>query len=186
MSDANGLSTVLKLLGARGAVDAANGQDDLFGGETAPMPVDAPAKSGPQGGRPKGARNRSTDDWIKMFLAQHRAPLPVLGAIYSRSWQDLYDELQKAADKHRRWRETKDGGHWEVVAVSPLDVLKFQAACAQALLPYLHKQQPKALEIDQRQLGVVLLGDIGEEAAGSTIDDADGLPLPQPDTVKTQ
>ena len=28
---------------------------------------------------------------------------------------------QAEADKHKTWRETKDGGHWERVAVNPLD-----------------------------------------------------------------
>ena len=176
---ANGVLTALRLLGAAGRADDVSAQNDLFEAD-APMPVAEPkGKSGPQGGRPKGAINRSTQEWISLFLAKHRAPLDVLGAIYSRPWQDLYAELQAEADKHKTWRETKDGGYWERVAISPLDVLKFQTAGATALLPYVHKQQPKALEIETNRRGVVLLGDIAE--ATDAGDDGLGLPLPPVD-----
>ncbi len=178
MADANsGVVTALRLLGAAGRADDVSVQNDLFEAD-APMPVAEPkGKSGPQGGRPKGAINRSTQEWISLFLARHRAPLDVLGALYSRPWQELYEELQAEADKHSRTRVLAGGGEVEEkILINPLDVLKFQSAAAQALLPYVHKQQPKALEIETSRRGVVLLGDLVAE--GETADDSEGLPLP--------
>jgi len=171
---------VLRLLGAAGHAEGEAGQDDLFGGEAAPMPVEAAkGQSGPKGGRPAGARNRSTDEWVRLFLSRHRAPMEVLGAIYSRPWQDLYTELQAEADKHRRWRETTAGGYWEVIAINPLDVLKLQSAAAQALLPYVHKQQARAVEVTESRRGLVILGDALGEADDAVTDDG-GLNLPPP------
>lgn len=182
MADGSGLSTALRLLGATGAMPGADGQEDLFGGELAPMPLEQPkGASGPQGGRPTGARNRSTNEWIALFLSKHRAPLDVLGAIYSRPWTELYAELQAAADQQVRVRELAGGGSVEEkVLINPLDVLKFQATAAQALLPYIHKQQPRAVEVTESKRGLVILGDALADAA-QTMDDDGPLPLPPSD-----
>ena len=173
----NGLATALQLLGAAGVGGAGDGEDDgLFGCEDAPLPLPlAKGSSGPKGGRPRGARNKSTDEWVRFFLARHQSPLMVLGNIMSQPAAELYDTLQAMADKHKTWRETKDGGYWERVAINPLDVLKLQRDAAVALAPYIHQQQPKALEIHDKPRGIVLLGEI-QDMLTAEVDDL-ALPL---------
>lgn len=183
MADSNGLATVLELLGARGEVAGDGGaQSELFDAADAPMPLEpAKGKSGPKGGRPAGARNRSTEEWARFMLAQYRSPLVVLAELYSRPTGELVDQLQAMADKHKSWRETKDGGYYERVAVSPVDVLRMQRDAAVALAPYLHQQQPKAITVENRPHGIVVLGHLdGAE------DVSDELALPLPKTEENQ
>lgn len=174
--DTAGLRSALELLAvqageAAGAVGEA--EEDLFG--EAPRLVEAKGVSGPKGGRPKGARNRSTDQWAQWLLARYGSSLDVLGQLMTAPTGKLVDELQAMADKHKKWRETKEGGYWTVVQIDPLAVLKLQMAAAQGLALYQHKQQPKALELDSRPRGVVVLADC-EMDAGDVID-GDALPI---------
>lgn len=174
--DTGGLATVLELLGARGEVAGDAGQQgDMFGEPAAALPLAQKGKSGPQGGRPPGARNRSTEEWARFLLSRYQSPLVVLAELYSRPTGELVDELQAMADKHGRevWH-AHGGGKQEKVLISPLDVLRLQRDAAVALAPYVHKQQPKALEVDARPRGVVVLGDLD---AAEDVSDEIALPL---------
>lgn len=180
--EANGLATVLQLLGARGAVEGDGGsQSEMFENEAAPLPLATKATSGPQGGRPAGARNRSTEEWCRYLLGRYRSPLTGLAELYSRPLGDLVDELQAIADRHAVEERTErvDGTVITVrhaARVNPLEVLRLQVHAKTALAPYLHKQQPKALEIDARPRGVVLIGELAGVEDGS---DELALPLPK-------
>lgn len=177
-NDTGGLTTALQLLGAAGVLlgDGGEAQEDLFeAAAPLPLPLARPEGTG-KAGRPKGARNRSTDEWVNYYLGRYRSPLTALGELYSRDLRQLVDDLQKMADTHKTWRETKDGGYWERVAINPLDVLKMQRDAAVAMLPYIHKRQPIALEVEQRQRGVVVLGSLDV----SDLDTSDDLALPLP------
>lgn len=178
-ADTGGLTTALALLGAAGGgagADSETQQADMFEAPAPlPLPV-APRADAGKAGRPKGARNRSTDEWVRYFLGQYRSPLTGLAELYTRPLGELVDDLQAMADKHKTWRETKDGGHWERVAVSPLEVLRLQRDAMVALLPYIHKRQPMALEVDQRMRGIVVLGSL--DTAGADVSDDLALPLP--------
>lgn len=171
--DTGGLSAALKMLGAAGHVDVNDDQPDMFEADAPlPLPISRPEpKSG--AGRPPGARNRSTEEWARFLLNQGRSPLTVLQQLYSRPTEELVDQLQAMADKHKSYVETKDGGRWERVAINPLDVLKMQRDAAIALAPYVHKKQPLAIEVDERRLGITIIGDLGGDLGG----DEDGLAL---------
>lgn len=174
--DKGGLAAALALVGAAGGVVDEHGvQVDLFEAD-APLPLPVKGKSGPQGGRPRGATNKSTEAWVSWFLSQHRSPLSVLGNLMSQDVCELHDLLQRQANKHTRYRDTANGSEEVRVLVDPLAVLKLQRDAAAALLPYIHKQQAKALEISETRRGVVLLGDL-EEVADVRSDDL-ALPLP--------
>jgi hypothetical protein len=172
--DTNGLTTALQLLGAAGHADGQAEQDELF---EAPGPLPLPTAPRPAGkvGRPKGARNKSTEEWVRFLLSRYRSPLTVLAELYSRPLDELVDELQRMANKHQTWRETASGGHTERVQINPLEVLKMQRDAAVALLPYVHKRQPMALEVEQRQRGIVVLGHLDTTDLGG--DDDLALPL---------
>lgn len=179
--DTGGLATVLALLGVGAAQDAGGdaGQQDFFEAE-APMPLEPKGVSGPQGGRPANARNKSTEEWRRYFLSQNRSPMSILGTIAGRDVGELTDYLQEIANRHRRLRtvigeDGKTRTEEQKVLVSPLDVLRLQRDAAVALMPYLHKKQPVAIEVDQRQRGVVLLGGLT-----GAVDVGDDLALPLP------
>lgn len=173
--ETGGLAAALKMLGASGRVGLNDDQSDLFEAD-APLPLPIATEKTGRAGRPPGAVNKSTEQWARFLLGRYRSPLTALAELYSRPTGELVDQLQEMADKHKSWVETKDGGRWERVAISPLDVLKMQRDAAIALAPYVHKKQPVALEVDQRQLGITLIGDLAADFAG----DEDGLALPLP------
>ena len=176
--DTGGLATALAMLGAAGATSVNEDQPDMF---EADAPLSLPEATKPErtgkAGRPPGARNKSTDEWVSYFLGRYRSPLTALAELYSRPLEALVDDLQAMADKHKSWIETKDGGRWERVAISPLDVLKMQRDAATALLPYIHKKQPLDLQVDMRRPGIVVVGDLN--VAGAIGEDDVALPLPQ-------
>lgn len=182
--DTGGLATALALLGASGHVDdGGEDQAEMFEAQ-APLSLPLTQRPEPSGkaGRPVGARNKSTDQWVRYILGRYRSPLTALAELYSRPLDQLFDELQAMADKHKSWIETKEGGRWERVAISPLEVLKMQRDAATALLPYIHKKQPMALEVDQRQLGITILGSLDVAGAGGD----DDLALPFGDIEENQ
>lgn len=177
--DTGGLATVLQLLGARGeAPGVAGEQVDLFEADAplplAPRAVEATGKAG----RPAGTRNKSTEEWVKYFLSRHRSPLTALAELYSRPLGELVDELQAMSDKHKRWKpgsETRDG-YWECIQINPLEVLKMQQQAMVALLPYVHRKQPMAIEVENRPRGIVVIGDM--DVTDLQSDDDLALPLP--------
>lgn len=175
--DKGGLAAALALVGANGGlVDETGSQVELFESEAAPLPLPVRAGSGPKGGRPVGARNRSTEAWVGWFLSQNRSPLSVLGNIAGQDLRELHGLLQDMADKRTRHRDTANGSEEVRVLVDPLAVLKLQKDAAAALLPYIHKQQPKALEIETSKRGFVLLGELDDVTEAQSDDLA--LPLP--------
>jgi hypothetical protein len=173
--DTGGLTALLGVLGARGGLVGADGEQvDLFEAEGAALPLPLKGASGPKGGRPAGSRNRSTEDWARYMLGRYRSPLTMLAELYSRDVAELHGQLQDMADNHTRRKVHASGAVEEVrVLVDPLAVLKLQRDAAVALAPYLHKQQPKAIEIEDKPRGVLIMGEI--EAADAV---GDGLALP--------
>lgn len=180
-NDTSGMATVIKLLAQEGrlgaAAPAAGGQDDLFDNPEAPLPL-PPEKgaSGPRGGRPVGARSRTTQEWARLFLAQNRAPLMVLGNLMSQDTEDLHARLQAMADRYSRTRTLVGGQEIEEkILINPMDVLRLQLQAASVAAEYVHQKQPKAVEIRDKPRGVVLL-DLGADDGELAGDDL-ALPL---------
>ena len=113
-----GVTAAIQMLGAGEAPGTAPEiQAELFDAADAPTPLaPASARSGPQGGRPRGSRNRRTQEWVEFILSQYRSPLIVLAETYSRPVAELAAEL--GCDK--------------------LEAFERQQAAAVALAPYLH------------------------------------------------
>lgn len=174
--DTGGLASVLRVLDARGGVvDGAGEQASMFEADDAPLPLPAKGKSGPQGGRPLGAVNKSTDAWARYLLGQHRSPLSVLANIMSQPLDQLHAQLQAMADKHATLVVGETGQERVVgaIRVDPLQVLKLQKDAAVALAPYLHKQQPKAVEVSERPRGVMFIGELATEDAETVGEDGE-------------
>ena len=86
-------------------------------------------------GRPKGARNRSTEEWRKLLLSTHRSPLLVLADIYSMPVEELAARLH--CDR--------------------IEAIKIQMAAARDVAPYLHQRLPQAVEITGDALPMMVL-----------------------------
>lgn len=185
----NGAATAVGLLGGFGdlGLGGEGEQPELFAdaGDDAPAAL-APARSGPQGGRPKGARNRSTEEWRRYLLSRYQSPLVGLAEIWSRSPADLARELGlykfHEGELVLARRLNPDGSEAfntdgeplfdPVLATGEAAAMQLQARVA--ALPYLHQKLPQAIEVSAPTRGVVLLGDLGFE--GETGDDL-ALPL---------
>ena len=85
-------------------------------------------------GRPKGARNKSTKEWVEYFMSTvKKSPLIALGELYAKDTKLLARELSC----HR------------------IDALKIQIAAASAVLPYVHQKQPIAIETSSEELPTI-------------------------------
>lgn len=85
-------------------------------------------------GRPKGAKNKSTKEWVEYFLnTVKESPLIFLGRLYT-------EETILLSKKLNCKRE---------------DALKMQIAAANAVLPYVHQKQPIAIETGGDELPTI-------------------------------
>jgi hypothetical protein len=98
-----------------------------------------PAAGGEPGksGRPKGALNRRTEEFVEYILSRYRSPLVGLAETYSRSVADLASEL----------------------GCTKLEAFQLQQAAMVNLAPYLHQKLPQAVQIDGKGLVAVSIVD---------------------------
>jgi hypothetical protein len=179
----NGLATAVELLGGMGDLGlGGEEQPELFAdaGDDAPAALAPAARSGPQGGRPKGARNRSTEEWRRYLLSRYQSPLVGLAEIWSRTPAELAKELGlykfhegKLVTMAVKDPETGEERQEAVLATGEAAAMQLQARVA--ALPYLHQKLPQAVEISAPpQRGVFLFG----ELPTGQHDGDQALPLP--------
>lgn len=184
----NGLATAVALAGGMGELGVEGAEQvELFAdADDAPMPMPA-AKgvSGPQGGRPRGARNRSTEEWRHYILSRYRSPLVFLMELAARSPADLARDL--GLYKYHEGKlvtaevEDQDGTKHRVPVLDTGAAFSAQVDAAKAALPYLHQRQPLAIEAKGDARGLLVLGDLNvTQAAGM------GLTLPLADNEENQ
>lgn len=173
----NGLATAVALAGGIGEAAEDVEQVELFEPSDAALPV-APVergKSGPKGGRPSGARNKSTEEFRQYFLSRYRSPLIGLAEIYSRSADSLARELQLVHVVTRlapgqEAIETYHNDDGRVTGYLVYDRLKAfdrQMTAMGAAMPYLHQKQPIAITGDMKHAGLIVIGDLqGLQDAG--------------------
>lgn len=88
---------------------------------------------GPRGpGRPKGSRNKRTEEWIEFILANYGSPLVHLAKTMVADPADLA----------------------KAMGVKRAEATMRQQAAAIALLPYIHQKLPQSIELDK---GVTVL-----------------------------
>ena len=117
-----------------------------------------PAKIATGKGRPPGARNRRTEEWVRYLLSRYRSPLVGLLEIYSRPPQELAKQ----------------------VGVETGEAARMQLQAMIAALPYLHQRLPLAVDVTSDSRGLLVVGEIG---AGTIIG---GLTLPLADNEQNQ
>lgn len=122
-----------------------------------------------KGGRPPGSRNRRTEAVAAYLLSQHRHPLQVVMEIYSMSPVEL---AERAGLRKTKVHEPAPGEPAYAYSNDVLmELIKFQARCAEAALPYVAQKLPQAVQLDakghvQLTLGGVLLPARGQLAEG--------------------
>lgn len=174
MTGPNGVKTAVALAGGVGELGLdADEQDDLFAAECdgplSPAPV---GKSGPKGGRPSGARNRSTEAVRQLFLQRYRSPLMGLGEIYSRSPADLarelklYKRVQVLVERDGRVvrEEAEDEGQLDLERA-----FRLQKEAMEAALPYVHQKLPQAITVQERQRGLLVIQGLGDQASEDAV-----------------
>jgi hypothetical protein len=107
------------------AVPGAAEQLPLLGAD-GPVPAAAPRKVG----RPKGSRNRRSEELIRWVLAKHQHPLLTLAETYSRPVDELAREL----------------------ACKRSEAKALQVRCAVEALPYFESKKPVSLQVDARTI----------------------------------
>lgn len=120
----------------------------------------------PRGGRPPGARNRRTEDWVEYLLSRYRSPLIVLAETYSRPADVLAAEL----------------------GISRAEAFAMQLTAARELAPYVHaRHAPAAPAPTTAAVELILTGveppadAAGEGAEPETIEVVDVAPERQAD-----
>ena len=118
-------------------------------------------------GRPPGALNKSTSDWVDYIRSRYRSPLEMLAETFSRPVDQLADEL-------RCKRE---------------DAFKLQLIAAKELAPFLHSKMPQAVLLERRS-SVYLSIDMGDGEQRIPINADEGLviegQLLEPRSVENQ
>ena len=102
--------------------------------------LDACRERGP--GRPKGSRNRSTEDLRKYLLNKYTHPLETLAVMYSRPTAALAAEL----------------------GCDTLDAAKLQVACAGKVAEYVAQKMPQAHEL-KGEAAIPIFFQVGGEMA---------------------
>jgi len=112
--------------------------------------ADADQGEGPRGpGRPKGSRNRRTQEWTDYLGGRYGTPLERLAQLYSSDPHALAQAF---------------GVKIEVA----IEVMK---ASAIAALPYMHQKQPMSVDVHGKGRMVVVLGHIDGDEADQAAED---------------
>lgn len=85
-------------------------------------------------GRPKGSRNRRSEELARFVLAHHSHPMMVLAQVYSRPVEVLAAELGCTA----------------------AEAMAMQVRAASEALPYFESKKPVALQLDARVIQLVM------------------------------
>jgi hypothetical protein len=99
----------------------------------APDLAPPPARIGP--GRPAGAGNRATREWVRVLIEKHGSPLERLLEIASKPLDALREELR--CDR--------------------LEAFDRQMTCLKEALPYLHQRLPQSIQVDGAPLMPVMI-----------------------------
>jgi hypothetical protein len=171
----NGLATAVALAGGAGAVPQGE-QPDMFCDVMEDASLPTRARSGPKGGRPKGARNRTTTEMIDYLRSRYPSPLIGLAEMWSRPPSELAKEL--GLYRYVQVGFGDDGKVEKVLDVA--EAARLQMKARETALPYWEKKQPIALEPvgGADGLGILVFGDLNVSVGTG---EGAGLPLADDD-----
>lgn len=94
-------------------------------------------------GRPPGARNKRTLEMVAYLSSRYRSPLETLAVISTMGIDELASRLR----------------------CKPVEALQEIRNAATALLPYWHQKMPLAVDVTNRRVVMLQIGEDGEPAA---------------------
>jgi hypothetical protein len=115
----------------------------------------AAGEGGKAVGRPKGALNKRTSEWVDYIEARYRSPLIFLAECFNRPARALAAELN----------------------CEPLEAYKVQVDAAKNLAPFLHQKQPLAVQVDGKGVVQLILEDPSAPSDGAGRGGIDEAPL---------
>lgn len=115
-------------------------------------PLASPDTAG-KAGRPPGARNKRTEEWVEFLSANYRSPLIMLAETVNRPVEVLAKHL----------------------GCSKAKAFEIQLAAAKELAPYMHQKLPQAVDLNGD--GVALVNLIMARGDVPMVLGADGKPL---------
>lgn len=149
--DLDGAAKDLDLACAPGSKNAADDEPDLFGADRSVFGrlVDEASKAAGRG-RPKGSRNRSTAELVKLISAKGRHPLIAMAEIVAMPIPDIAVAL----------------------GCKLLEAAEYQRKVMSDLAPYVAQKQPVAVQVAGANAGmlVINLGTPIGEGGGSGLD----------------
>jgi hypothetical protein len=148
-----GIVTALELLGSDAVVPEPVESGDLFGQAKPPAAANAVST----GGRPRGSRNRRTEEsvaWLTRSLGT--TPLEALLRQALKPPRDLAEELELFAVDPETGIQRRD----RLRPGALLDVWSRQQASLAAALPYMHQKLPISVNTDGKTAAVIVLGDM--------------------------
>lgn len=153
----DGLKTAVDLAITETRQNEEQEQVDLFG----VLPMQSfDEERGRRPGRPVGARNKRTQEFVEVLLKKYPSPLEGLLSIASR------DLVTFAADL-----KTKDY----------LELLRLQVRCMEAAAPYIHQKQPQAIEATGENMMTLVIqniqNNINTASGGFGVDDSNVLEM---------
>lgn len=168
----DGLATAVATLGAGDPPSDGAEQSELF--DDVPPAMLKPAETdGARAcvGRPRGSRNRRTEEWLRYLQSRYTSPLIGLAETWSRSPEDLARELKLFARDDDGYVLRDRNGRERLAAGAVAEAYKIQVACMKEALPYWHQKQPLAVEHKGDKRGLLVL-DLGgfEAPEGDGID----------------
>lgn len=108
-------------------------------------------------GRPKGVRNKRTDDFARYISQFGQDPAITMMQIQSTETEELVARSRLVDTPKRQ--------------MSYADALSLRIRCAEGLLPYIHSKKPVAVDATIR--GVMVVEEIGTGRSGVVIDQGD-------------
>lgn len=97
-------------------------------------------------GRPKGSRNKRTQELAKWFIHQFGDPLAVLGEIMTMPVDVLYQQMVLA-----------QGGEAKDKKITGKDALRLKREAAVDVLPYIHGKKPIEVDLKGRPDAVIFM-----------------------------
>lgn len=160
MSDdrnSSGLASALAQLGAAVGQEPGNGdQLEIFEPDM-PTLTGAKPRSGPKGGRPPGATNKTQKEWVAYLMQRYRSPMVTLLELTTMTPKDLAEQLGLYV-----WSEGElviDPRTSKPVLATG-EAFKRQIEAAVALLPYVHQKMPLEIQQTGDKRGLLVIGDL--------------------------
>lgn len=123
-------------------------------------------RGGGKGGRPKGAANRSTQEWTRYLAGKYGSPLEGLCDLYGRDIRELAQELELYRRDHLGNPMLDREGNPQLNLV---EAFKLQQNAMMAALPFMHSKMPQAIQVQNKERGLLIVGELGADSEAQAL-----------------